>query len=426
MDKEQKNIKKFQADIELCMKCGFCAYFCPIYKEEKEEGSLARGKNELILSVFKGKQELTPGFFKIIDNCLLCKTCVQNCPAKARIDHAITAARADFTKKNGLPLLKRLIFKYILLNRTIFGIILRFASLFQFILPKSEGGFRHLPNFLPAIMAGRTIPQFPYKFLRRLVPERNVPKDPPRYKIAFFSGCATEFMFPETGVMMINTLTALGCEVIFDKKQGCCGAPVYFSGDFKTGKEMSLQNIEHLENYDYIVTGCATCGSALKDYPTYLADTPEEKKRFESFAAKVKDFNEFIIDILSTDPEIFELKPEFEGKSATWHSPCHLVRHQEISDQPRKILKSLNGLKFVEMPNADQCCGMGGSFTITHYDVSKKIADRKVEGIKSTGADIVVTACPGCVIQIRDALSRHNSKIPVYHISELFQVRKTK
>ena len=408
------------------MKCGFCASFCPIYKEEKHEESLARGKNQLILFALKDEQKLTPGFFKIIDNCLLCKTCVIYCPAKTRIDHAVTAARADFAREKGLPLIKSLIFKYILLNRTIFGIILRFTSFFQFVLPKSEGRFRHLPHFLPAIMAGRTIPQFPHKFLHRLIPERNVPEGSPRYTIAFFSGCATEFIFPETGVMMVNTLTALGCEVIFDKKQGCCGAPVYFSGDFKTGKEMSLRNIERMEKYDYIVTGCATCGSGLKDYPTYLADTPEEKKRFESFAAKVKDFNEFIIDILSTDPEMFELKPEFKGKSATWHSPCHLVRHQEISEQPRKILKSLEKLKYIEMPNADQCCGMGGSFTITHYDVSKKIADRKVEGIKITGADIVVTACPGCVIQIRDALSRHNIKTPVYHISELFQVRKTK
>ncbi len=426
MNQALKNLTKFQADVEQCMKCGFCAYFCPIYKEEKQEGSLARGKNEIVRSVLNNGHKMSRRFFSIIDNCLLCKTCVVNCPSKTRIDHAVTAARADFAIEKGLPPIKSFAFKFILSNRTIFGMILRIVSWFQFILPKSEGRFRHLPNFLPAIMAGRTIPHFPSKFLRKLVPERSLPEGTPRYKIAFFSGCATEFMFPEVGVELVEILKNLGCEVVLDKRQGCCGAPVYFSGDFKTGKKLALNNMKYLEEYDYIVTGCATCGSGLKDYPTYLADTPEEKKRFESFAAKVKDFNEFVIDILSADPEVFKLKPEFAGKRVTWHSPCHLVRHQEINEQPRKILKSLDNLRFVEMPNADQCCGMGGSYTITHYDVSKKIADRKVEGIKATGADIVVTACPGCVIQIRDALSRHNIKTPVCHIAELFQIRKTK
>ena len=287
------------------MKCGFCAYFCPIYKEEKQEGSLARGKNEMVRSVLYNGHKMSKGFFSIIDNCLLCKTCVVNCPAKARIDHAVTAARADFAVEKGLPPIKSFAFKVILPNRTIFGMILRIVSWFQFILPKSEGRFRHLPDFLPAIMSGRTIPQFPSKFLRKLLPERNQPKGTPRFKIAFFSGCATEFMFPEQGLSLVETLKDLGCEVIFDKRQGCCGAPVYFSGDFKTGKKLALNNMKYLEEYDYIVTGCATCGSGLKDYPTYLADTPEEKKRFEAFAAKVKDFSEFIIDILATKPELF-------------------------------------------------------------------------------------------------------------------------
>lgn len=426
MNQKLQNLIKFQSDINQCMKCGFCSYFCPIYTEEKREGGLARGKNEIIRSVLNNGYKMSKGFYRIINDCLLCKTCVVNCPANARIDHAVIAARADFVEVKGLPPIKVFAYKFVLSNRTIFGIILRIVSWFQFILPKSEGKFSHLPNFLPAMVAGRTTPHFPSKFLRNRLPERNLPKGTPRGRVAFFSGCATEFMFPEQGVKIVEILKDLGCEVIYDKRQGCCGAPVYFSGDLKTGKNLARNNVKYLEEYDYIVTGCATCGSGLKDYSTYLADTPEEKKRFESFAAKVKDFSEFIIDILSIEPELFTLKPEFEGKRVTWHSPCHLVHHQKIREQPRKILKSLDNIRFVEMPNADQCCGMGDSYTITHYDVSKKIADRKVEGIKATEADIVATACPGCVIQIRDALCRHNSKIPVYHIAELFQIRKTK
>ncbi len=418
-----KNIEKFKSYTNLCIKCGFCANFCPIYNEEKKEGSVARGKNQTIRAVAEGKQEFSKEFFNIIDNCLLCKSCVENCPAKSRIDHAVTAARADYVDKKGLQLIKRLAFKFVLSNRPVFGLLLRIASWFQFVIPKSEGKFRHLPDFLPALMAGRTIPNFPSRFLRRQVPERNLPKGAPRYKIGFFSGCATEFVFPETGSELVKILTDLGCEVIFDRRQGCCGAPVYFSGDFKLGKQMALQNIAALEKYDYIITGCATCGSALKDYPVYLADTDEEKKRFEAFSKKMKDFSEFIIDILAADPEKFEVKPEYQGKKVTWHTPCHLGRHQEIKEQPRKILKALKNITYIEAPNADKCCGMGGSYTITHHEVSNKIANRKATGIASTGAEIVVTACPGCVIQIKDALARQGVKIPVIHIAELFKVK---
>jgi len=418
-----ENIRKFRSDVEQCMKCGFCGYFCPIYREEQEEQGLARGKGQLIRFALEGDQDLTKGFSKVVDNCLLCKSCVQNCPAKTRIDHAVTAARGDYVAEKGLPLSKRIVFRYILPNRWLFGVALRLASWFQFILPRGEGKFRHLPQFLTALGAGRAVPEIAPKFLRKTLPERNPAAGEPKYRVGFFSGCATEYVFPKLGEMMVDVLRNLDCEVIFDRRQGCCGAPVYFSGDFQTGKKMAARNVETFEEYDYVVTGCATCSSGLSEYPVYLAGTPEEKERFEKFAAKVKDFNEFVIDVVAADPGRLELKSRFRGKTVTWHDPCHLVRHQDISAQPRTILQALDGLNFVEMQGADRCCGLGGSFSITHYDVSKKIADHKVEGIMAAGADAVVTACPGCMIQLRDALSRHKKAVEVVHIGELFTVR---
>jgi glycolate oxidase iron-sulfur subunit len=120
-------------------------------------------------------------------------------------------------------------------------------------------------------------------------------------------------------------------------------------------------------------------------------------------------------------PEEFKLKKEFEGKVATWHDPCHLVRYQNIKDQPRAILKGLKGLKYVEMPNADLCCGMGGSFSVYHYDITKKIAGKKMDGIKATGADIVVTACPGCMINLIDNVLQNKMPQKVYHLLELVE-----
>jgi glycolate oxidase iron-sulfur subunit len=416
------------------MKCGFCGYFCPVYREEKDEKGLARGKDQLIRFALEGEQDLSKGFYQAIDNCLLCKTCVQYCPAKTRIDHAVTAARGDYVAAKGLPLSKRIVFRHVLPHRWLFGTALRLASWFQFILRRGEGKFRHLPQFLSALGAGRAVPEIAPKFLRRTLPERSPARGKPKYRVGFFSGCATEYVFPEIGQMMVDVLVSLDCEVTFDKRQGCCGAPVYLSGDFRTGGKMAKRNVETFEQYDYVVTGCATCSSGLSEYPTYLAETPEEEERFEKFAAKVKDFNEFVIDVLAAIPSVghecptewagrLELKPRFRGKTVTWHDPCHLARYQEISAQPRQILKALDGLEFVEMPNADRCCGLGGSFSITHYEVSKKIADHKVEGIAASGADVVVTACPGCMIQLRDALSRHKKTVEVVHIGELFTVQ---
>ncbi len=417
------HIRKFRADVEQCMKCGFCGYFCPIYREERDEKGLARGKDELIRFVLQGEQDLTPGFYRAIDNCLLCKTCVQYCPAKTRTDHAVIAARADYAAEKGLPLAKRIVFRHLLPNRRLFGLTLRMAAWLQRLVPRGEGRFRHLPQFLAALGAGRVIPDIAPRFLRKILPERTAARGAPKYRVGFFAGCATEYIFPELGLMIVDILRNLGCEVVFDRRQGCCGAPVYFSGDFRTGKQLAARNLEALDNYDYVVTGCATCGSALREYPTYLAETPEEQERMARFAAKVRDFNALVIDVLAADRRRLALQPRFRGRTVTWHDPCHLARYQDVRAQPREILRSLDGIRFVEMLDADRCCGLGGSFSITHYDISRRIADHKADAVAACGADTVATACPGCMIQLRDALTRRSMAVDVVHIGELFTVR---
>lgn len=418
-----ENIRKFQTDVEQCMKCGFCGYFCPVYREERQEKGLARGKDQLIRFALEGEQPLSKGFYQAIDNCLLCRTCVEYCPAKTRIDHAVIAARGDYAAERGLPLAKRVVFRYLLPNRWLFGAALRLASWFQGILPRGEGKFRHLPQFLSALGAGRTIPDIAPRFLRSILPEHCPAAGATKHRVGFFSGCATEYVFPELGQMIVDVLRNLDCEVVFDRRQGCCGAPVYLSGDFRTARRMAARNIDAFEDCDYVVTACATCGSGLSEYPTYLAETPEEKQRFEQFASKVKDFNALVVDVLAADLGRLAVKPSLRGKTVTWHDPCHLARYQDVRAQPRRILQALEGLRFVEMPDAGRCCGLGGSFSITHYEVSRKIADHKVDAILTCGADAVVTACPGCMIQLRDGLARRKAAVAVFHIGELFTIR---
>jgi len=418
-----KELKKVEKYVDQCMKCGFCTFFCPVYQEERVETSVARGKNYLAKLALRGEQQFTDELGKIIGKCLLCKRCSANCPAKAQIDRVVVGARAQMVKNKGLGFIKNLVFRKVMANRKAFGNYVRLARAFQWLLPKTEGKIRHLPDFLKALGQGRNIPEIAKVFLRDIVKEMNKPQDgkEPKMRVGFFMGCATDFVYPELGLKVIDFLTKRGIEVIVPKGQSCCGAAIYFSGDFETGRMLADENVKAFKDVDYIVTACGTCSSTLKDYQKYLPDNEEQQKRYEAFEKKVKDSTEFVIDVMKIPPEEFKLKKEFEGKVATWHDPCHLVRYQNIKDQPRAILKGLKGLKYVEMPNADLCCGMGGSFSVYHYDITKKIAGKKMDGIKATGADIVVTACPGCMINLIDNVLQNKMPQKVYHLLELVE-----
>jgi glycolate oxidase iron-sulfur subunit len=424
-----ENLKKFEDKIAQCMKCGFCMYFCPVYREIHTEPIVARGRNVLAMKLLEGGQFDWEHLEDRFSKCLTCNRCAQFCPAKVEVATITMAARGDIVANKGLPFAKKVVFEKVLKKRGLFGRILRFASKLQWLLPRTRGKIRHLPLFLSALAKGRQIPEIAPTFLRDELPEINSPPSgvTKRMRVAFFAGCATDFIFPEVGKRTIAFLTQQGVEVLFPKGQGCCGMPVFGSGDFVTAREMADNNVaifSELEDVDYIVTSCATCGSALKEgYKTYLADTKEREKRYEEFSAKIKDINEFIIDILKPPPEAFQASVP-KGTKVTYHDPCHLVRYQQISAQPREIIKSIPGVEFVEMREPDRCCGMGGSFNVQYYDLSKQIAEHKMNAIADTGADIVVTACPGCMIQLIDNSIQKKMPQRVMHVMELLSSKK--
>jgi glycolate oxidase iron-sulfur subunit len=171
---------------------------------------------------------------------------------------------------------------------------------------------------------------------------------------------------------------------------------------------MAYKNVKIFQEADYIITNCATCSSAMKEYPKYLADNEERSKKYSEYAKKIYDISEFIIDVLKPQDNTIKAAPQYSGKVITWHDPCHLHRYQKIHAQPRELLRE-----------AGRCCGMAGGFSVYHYDVSKEIADKKAQSIDETHADIVVTGCPGCMIQLSDTLGRNNIKKDVKHIIEL-------
>ncbi len=418
-------LNRFGSNLDQCMKCGFCAYWCPIYQEEKLESACARGKNMLIRGIMEGKLEFTEELSAKLNKCTLCMACTENCPVKIKVPPVVIAARADSMRARGIKFPYNFIYRHLLPRRRLFGNIVKFASWFQWaFMPKTEGTIRHLAFFLSALGKGRQIPSIAPKFLRQIIPEVNKPPAgvPTKMKVGYFTGCVTDFVYPETGKHIIDFLTRNGIEVYVPRKQGCCGAPVFLgAGDFETGRKMADTNANAFPEVDYIITDCATCASSIHDYEQFLADNPARHEAYAKFAGKTKDVAEFLVDVLKLPASAYQPADAIAGKTITYHDPCHHCRHLGIKAQPRQILKSIPGINYVEMPNADKCCGMAGTFSVYYYDLSKKIADKKVAGIKSTGADIVATGCPGCEIQLIDGSVRNKVPYKVKHLMDLIK-----
>ncbi len=417
-----KQVEKFQTDLKTCIECGNCTFWCPVYQELQEETYVARGKNLLIRRLLSGEVGYTKEVADVLEKCTLCMTCTEHCPMKCQVQSTIIAARADQVAAKGIGPLSKLVYRWLIPHRTLFGNVVRMASWFQVFLPRTEGKIRHLPLFLSAFGKGRQIPSIAPQFFRNLVPENSAPPAGVKTlkKVGYFIGCATDFVFPEIGRKTIDFLTRHGVEVVVPKGQGCCGTPVWSgAGDIETGRRLADVNVEVFAGVDEVLVDCATCASSLKEYPKFLADTPAREEAYKKFAGKIKTVSQFLVDELKLDS--YQPTPEAKGKRMTWHDPCHANRYLKVKTQPRKILQSIPGVEYVEMVRADRCCGMAGSFSIHHYDLSKKIADRKAETIRDTGADIVVTACPGCMIQLIDTLKRNKAPQKVMHLMEVIQ-----
>ncbi len=424
-DAELLELKKFEQETEQCMKCGFCTYVCPVYQEEKIESSVARGKNELVKAILAGDLELNKQMADRLYKCTSCMACTELCPANAHIPRIVVAARADIARTQGVRFPYGLVYRHLLTNRRLFGNVVRASSLAQSLfMPKTDGTLRHLPQFLSGLSRGRQIPSVARRFMSRQIPTVNRPPAgvKPILRVGYFSGCMNEFSTPHIGRKTVDFLTRRGVEVVLPRDQGCCGTPVFLGGgDFESGRKLADANVAAFEEFDYVVTDCATCTCGLEEYPRFLADTPERKEAYARFAGKVRHISQFITDVLEIPASAYRTAPALRGKKVTWHDPCHLNRHLGIKKQPRQILQSLEDAQYVEMPNADRCCGMAGQFSLLYYDLSKKIAEKKIDSISESGADIVVTACPGCQIQLLDNIVRLERPQKVMSLMEVLE-----
>ncbi len=406
-------LQNYSNETSRCIKCGACRAVCPTFKESLDESMVARGRINLTKAVIENRLELTSIFDDRISTCINCKACVANCPASVKVDDIMLSAKAQIAKNRGIGLIENLIATQVVKRGWPMAYILKAVGAVSKAVYKpleTNGIFGSLLPFV-ADKKKRFIPDFTESPFLSRYPEI-ITCERPKGRVAFFVGCAINYMDQRIGDAVIKVLKKNNIEIILPKNQLCCGRPLLSLGDRDTTLYLAKKNAKIFNEIkvDAIVTACATCGLTIKD--EYNKIKPD--KSVESFSARLIDINEFIVN--NTD---FEKWLQPLEKKVTYHDPCHLKRGQGIDKSPREILKAVYSDGFVEMKEADTCCGFGGLFSFYHYSLSARIADKKAKNISDAKADIVSSACPGCLMHIRDALNRNEIRTEAKHTIEL-------
>jgi glycolate oxidase iron-sulfur subunit len=395
-----------------CIRCGLCLAVCPTYRASLKETESPRGRVILARKALEGELELTHNFNDQMQKCMACLACNDICPvgikpADLALDMRYVAEQVQPTRW----------------KKTLFGDLLPHPRrlewgtwplrLYQKLGLRWLASALRVTRLLPSQLRDleRQLPPVPGRPLRSRLPEVTPAVGQKQRRVGFFLGCAQNLLFAEASAAAVRVMARNGCEVVTPRDVQCCGIPALGYGRQDEMRDMARHNIALFEKLDVevIVTDCATCGAGLKEYGHYMAQDTEWAERASAFSARVRDVSEFLAEIPLEKP-----RGRVEGK-VTYHDPCHLVRGQEVSAQPRQLLEMIEGLELVEMEEADWCCGSAGSQLITHYEDSLSILERKMDNVQATGAAYVASGCPGCQMQLTVGLKRRGIKMQVAH-----------
>jgi L-lactate dehydrogenase complex protein LldE len=234
-------------------------------------------------------------------------------------------------------------------------------------------------------------------------------------KASIMITCLGDLLFPEVGVAMVTLLRRLGVEVDFPEGQTCCGMPLFNSGYHAGAAEVAARTVRLFEASEHVVVPSGSCAWMVKtEFPGLLKHDPTLRAAAERLAAKTRELSQFLVEVLRVD----RIESSFKG-TVTYHDSCHLLRGLGESAAARKLLKSLRGVELVELPEADQCCGFGGSFSVRLPDVSTAILDKKLANVERTGADCLVACDAGCLMQMGGGLSRRGSRVRALHLAQI-------
>jgi glycolate oxidase iron-sulfur subunit len=408
-----KNLEELREEIEQCVKCGACRAHCPAFGAEKHEGRVARGKIALADALLKGEVDLEDKFLLDMSQCLLCGSCYGQCPNKVHTEEIVAATRREIAQRKGLSTFGKGV-GTVLKHQGLMNLLAKGGGAFSKLLfkkvPDNSGLRLRFPA--PFISADRTLPPLTTKPFRERHPEMIAGEDG-QPRVLFFTGCGINYMYPDSGEALLKALKFLGVSVIIPRDQSCCGLPAVSAGAAKTVESLAEDNLAMLQGqqYDFIVTACASCHSGLSQIYPRMDDA------FAGYVDKVRDIFVFLCE-QGLAEKLTELPRAANPVKVAFHDPCHLRNHG-ITQEPRAILKALPQVDYVEMDNAASCCGLGGTYSVYHYETSKKIGAKKAASVAESGADLVATDCPGCIMQLQDSINHAGGQQRAVHILDL-------
>ena len=408
------------SQVNRCVRCGACANVCPVYRlvGGHKMGHIYIGAIGLILTYFfHGKDKAK----NLVQNCINCEACKDVCAGGIDLPRLIKEIHARIQDEDGHPLPSFLLSK-VLKNRKLFHTLLRTAKWGQKPIAEKDGFIRHLPMIFSKEHSFRALPTIAETPFRDWWKENRPQVENPKYRVALFSGCVQDFVYPEQMQAAVDVFAANGVDMEFPMEQSCCGLPVQMMGEKSASRDVAAQNLRAFEPeaYDYIITLCASCAAHLKhNYPKLVMDKPSLKLRADAFAAKIIDYSSFVNDVLKVEKDGFRET----GEKATYHAPCHLCRGLDVHEAPRQLIEK-GGMEYVECDEEEVCCGFGGTFSMKFPELSAELLNKKLNNVEKTGATTLLSDCPGCIMQLRGGLKARGSNIKVKHVAEVMSANK--
>ena len=408
-----------QADLDRCVHCGLCLNACPTYRELGVEMDSPRGRIYQMVQVAAGAP-ISPSYIEHIDLCLACRACETACPSGVQYGRLVEAARAEIENQAHRGPLGRA------MRRFVFGKLLQSPG---WMTAAGAAAYLYQASRLQTVVRGSGL----WKLMGKLgrLEQLSPPAEPPfffdkigktfpadgehRYRVAFLAGCIANVSFARLNEATVRVLQKNGCEVVVPAGQGCCGALHMHAGIRSEARQLARRNIDAVLDggFDAIITNAAGCGSTLKEYHELLEHDPDYAEKARRFSALMKDVTEFLASIeLNRDMAKVPV-------TVTYQDSCHLAHGQKVRIPPRRLLAAVPGLEFREMPLSDLCCGSAGIYNVVENEMAMAVLEKKMQHVNSTGATVIATANPGCMLQLEAGARLHGHNQRVMHVVEI-------
>jgi glycolate oxidase iron-sulfur subunit len=413
--------------LQQCMHCGMCLPTCPTYDETLFERSSPRGRIRLMREVADGRLDVSPAFAEEMSYCLGCLACQTACPAGVNYATLLENARGEVERRgvSDRPVRRfirwitlSMLFRHPRLLRT-FGRALWLyqklgvqAAIRALGIPKTlPKRFRRLEAMTPTVRA---------PFSNKRIKPRETPPTP-RNRVVLLTGCVQDLLYAHINRATADVLLVNGCEVITPPVQYCCGSLHAHNGELQWARDLARKILDlfALDELDAVITNAGGCGSHLKKYGELLHDDAAYRDRADLWDRKVRDVHEWLMEIGFREPG--RLSPGAPAVTVTYDASCHLLHGQKIARQPLELLRMISGVRLVDLPESDWCCGSAGVYSLTQPEQSAKLLARKLDHIAATGAQIVASGNPGCLLQLEMGMRRDPrfAKVRVCHPIEL-------